>query len=424
MSPKKVLVFPCGSEIGLEIHRSLYGSMHFLLVGASSVDDHGRFVYENYIGDLPFINDEELISALREVILREGIHIVYPAMDSVIEKLKSAEAELGCMVISSPVQTTQICLSKKTTYETLTGVIPTPQVYSFEEVKEFPVFVKPDIGYGSRGAKLLHSKEALSIHLTEYPNSIITNYLPGEEYTVDCFTNRHGRLLYCGVRHRERIMNGISVHTKPVDQVEEFIPIVERINETIEFQGAWFVQLKRDSKGELVLLEIASRLGGSSALFRNKGINFAQLSLFDALGLDVDILENTYVLEMDRALDNKFKIDIPYDEVFIDFDDCIILGKRYFNTEIMKFIFQCLNQKTKITILSRHQGNLEERLKELGIRELFSRIIRIGENDRKSSFIDNKNAIFIDDSFAERKDIHQNCKIPVFGLDMIGSLLK
>jgi hypothetical protein len=36
---KNVLVFPCGSEIGLEIHKSLSYSTHFTLVGGSSVDD-------------------------------------------------------------------------------------------------------------------------------------------------------------------------------------------------------------------------------------------------------------------------------------------------------------------------------------------------------------------------------------------------
>ena len=48
---KRILVFPCGSEIALEIYRSLKYSIHFELVGASSIDDHGKFVYKEYIGD-------------------------------------------------------------------------------------------------------------------------------------------------------------------------------------------------------------------------------------------------------------------------------------------------------------------------------------------------------------------------------------
>jgi hypothetical protein len=44
---KNVLVFPCGSEIGLEVYRSLKHSIHFNLIGANSVDDHGRVVFVN-----------------------------------------------------------------------------------------------------------------------------------------------------------------------------------------------------------------------------------------------------------------------------------------------------------------------------------------------------------------------------------------
>ncbi len=35
---KNILVFPCGSEIALEVHRSLQYSTHFHLIGANSID--------------------------------------------------------------------------------------------------------------------------------------------------------------------------------------------------------------------------------------------------------------------------------------------------------------------------------------------------------------------------------------------------
>lgn len=36
-----------GSEIGLEIYRSMKFRKHFHLVGGSSVNDHGRFVFDD-----------------------------------------------------------------------------------------------------------------------------------------------------------------------------------------------------------------------------------------------------------------------------------------------------------------------------------------------------------------------------------------
>ena len=63
---KNVLVFPCGSEVGFEIYRSVNLSTHFNLYGGSSVSDHGQFVYENYIDNIPFVTDPEFISKINK----------------------------------------------------------------------------------------------------------------------------------------------------------------------------------------------------------------------------------------------------------------------------------------------------------------------------------------------------------------------
>ena len=65
---KNILVFPCGSEIALDIYSSVEYSTHFNLIGASSVEDHGSFVYENYISDIPFITDESFIPYMANVV--------------------------------------------------------------------------------------------------------------------------------------------------------------------------------------------------------------------------------------------------------------------------------------------------------------------------------------------------------------------
>ena len=54
---------------------------------------------------------------------------------------------------------------------------------------------------------------------------------------------------------------------------------------------------------------------------------------------------------------------------------------------------------------------------------LFDRVIQIAPTQHKKDFINNKKAIFIDDSFAERKEIEDSLHIPVFGVDMISGLL-
>ena len=306
---KNILVFPCGSEIGLEIQRSLKFSTYFHLIGGSSVHDHGEYVYDDYIGDIPQIRDNNFITVLREKICNYKIDAVYPAMDSVISVLKKNEKELGCKVITSCYETTAICLSKRKTYEKIKGVVRVPYIYSTDSVIKYPIFAKPSVGYGAKGTKKILNKNDLMAFLADKNEDyLLLEYLPGREYTIDCFTDRHGCLQYATARQRNRIRNGISVNTSFVEQQEIFYSFAKRINEAISFRGAWFTQVKETESGELCLLEIAARFGGSSGLARPLGVNFAQLSLFDAFDYDVEILKNDFDVIMDRKCKNVISV--------------------------------------------------------------------------------------------------------------------
>ena len=200
--------------------------------------------------------------------------------------------------------------------------------------------------------------------------------------------------------------------------------MAEKINSKLKFQGAWFFQVKYDKNGELCLLEIASRLGGSSLLSRAKGVNLSLLSLFDAFGYDVEVMLNDYNVVLDRALGCKYKTNIHFDAVYCDYDDCLILNKSQINTELVRFLFKCVNEKKKIFLLSKHEGtDLMNELKMFRISELFDSIIHIGKDESKSTYITEPNPIFIDDSYAERLQVRRERNIPVFGPEMIDVLL-
>lgn len=421
---KNILVFPCGSEIALEVYRSLQYSTYFRLIGANSIDDHGKFVFNTYIGGVPFVTNPNLIPELRKIIADYKIDAIYPAMDSVIHFLKSHEEELGCMVIAPEKSVTEICLSKLKTYKTLQGVIPVPKLYQKEEVNEYPVFLKPEIGYSAHGTKKVNNLKELEQHLQEEPSCLIMDFLPGEEYTVDCFTDRNRQLLFHGVRVRKRISNGISVNTIPFDgDLTEFTTIIQAINAHLPMRGAWFAQLKRNKDGKLVLMEIAARFGGSSSLLRAQGVNFAALTLFDAFNYDVSIIRNEVPVEMDRALDTIYKIGIQYNEVFVDYDDCLVMRDGIVNSTLMAFIWECINNKIRVTLLTKHETDIHSCLLQNRMQGVFDRVIQISPTQQKADFIDNSDAIFIDDSFAERKEVAEKCHIPVFGVDMISGLL-
>lgn len=421
---KNILVFPCGSEIGLNIHGSVRYSTHFHLIGGNSVEDHGAFVYEDYIPSIPFVNDPDFIPTLRKIVRERKIDAIYPAMDSVITALKTHEEELGCRVVASPRETTEICLSKSKTYRALDGVIRIPAQYGPDSRPPFPVFLKPDVGYGAKNTAVVHDEDSLRSILSTRNDLLVLEYLPGEEYTVDCFTDRHGKLLYAAARERHRIKDGISVNTSFCRDQEEFIALADRINRRIRFRGAWFYQVKRDKNGELCLLEIASRLGGSSLLSRAVGVNLALMTLFDAFDVDVAPQVNTgYRVVLDRALENRYRCEgLHYSTVYVDYDDCLILDKKTVNVQLVGFLYECLNSGKRLVLLTKHIGDLEGELKAFRLDQLFDEIIHIPDNAEKSGYIQDKDAIFIDDSFAERQKIKERIGLPVFGPEMVDVL--
>lgn len=417
----KVLVFPCGSEIGLEIYRSLIFSSHIDLIGGSSIEDHGKFVYQNYIEDIPYVDSPDFISKIKEIVIKLNIDAIFPAMDKVIWALKIHEKEIGCKIISSPAETTEICLSKRSTYKKLESVVDVPKTFNnIITLKEFPVFIKPDIGYGSRGVFVAKNQNQLKYFFENknIKDFVISEFLEGDEYTIDCFTDRHGKLRFSGPRVRNRISNGISVNTKPInDKNNEFAEIAEKINNTLKLRGAWFFQVKSDTNNKLKILEVASRLGGSSALHRGLGINFALLTVFDAFNFDVELIRNNFDIELDRALDNKYRIDLTYNTIYVDFDDCLLINNKV-NFELVSFLYNALNYNKKIILISKHSGDLKHKLKKYRLDKLFDKVIHLSKNEKKYRYIKD-NSIFIDDSFEERKDINIHKSIPVFDLDAV-----
>lgn len=423
---KRVLVFPCGSEIGLEIYKSVSFSTHFELYGGSSVDDHGKFVYKNYIAGLPNVEDEDFCKKLNEVIEKYDIDYVFPAHDSVVLSLaiEKSRGNLNCDVITSPVDTCQTARSKRSTYRALEDAIATPRVYDETDLTDrvFPVFLKPDVGQGSKGVYKANDIEDVRFYRNKDHSLMLLEYLPGREYTIDCFTDRHGELRFCKGRERRRVSNGISVNSVRVHK-QEFERIANKINEKLSFRGTWFFQLKERSSGELVLLEIAPRVAGTMGLTRGMGVNLPLLSLFDASGMDVSIAENTYMLEIDRALENKFKHDIDYSHLYIDFDDLVIVSGKI-NPHAVALIIQSINNDVKVHLLTRHPDDLQVTLAKHRLTGLFDEVIWLKAGEKKSDHIKEKEAIFIDDSFSERNEVQEAKGIPVFDAHMLESLIE
>ncbi|BAY92024.1 MULTISPECIES: ATP-grasp domain-containing protein [unclassified Tolypothrix] len=422
----KVLVFPGGTEIGLEIQKSLLHCKDIQIYSAGSrISNHASLVFKNHF-IIPSVSETDWLNSLNEIIIHEGIDYIFPAHDDVIVALAENIKSLKAKIVSSPQETCLITRSKSATYRLLADIIPVPKLYiDIEQISTYPVFLKPDKGQGSQGTQLIDNQEYLYqyLHNNQQQNLIFMEYLPGDEYTIDCFSDRDRGLLFCSGRERSRIRSGISMNSKTVhNQSEIFQKYACLIAEKLCFHGAWFFQLKKDQYGIYKLLEIAPRIAGTMAVHRVKGINFPLLSIYEQERIPIEILINQIDVSIDRALINRYKHHIEYNKVYVDLDDTLILNGKL-NLELIKFLYQCLNRDINIILITKHKGDVKETLSKYRIFSIFDQIIHIDSRSSKADYICDDKSILIDDSFSERKDVSKRLGILTFDCSMLEMLL-
>ena len=419
----KVLVFPCGSEIGLEIHAALKYSKAVEVYGASSVSDHGEFVYARYRQIAAHVHSDDFIEQLNRLIDEWQIDILLPAHDSVILKLAQCRAQLRAPAAVPELDVASICRNKNATYAHLAHCDFVPA--SIQGLAEaYPIFAKPAVGQGSQGAEIIHERERHQQLLASSVEYVFSEYLPGVEYTIDCISDGSGRLLHASPRERGRVKSGISVRTQPAQLEPEVGAMASVIAQTFAFKGGWFFQVKRDRQGRAKLLEIAPRIAGSMGLSRNLGINYPLLSIYAHLGMAFSVLPQDYPLLMDRALKNCFRADLAYERVYLDLDDTLVINGKV-NSLLMALLYQWQGRGVAIVLITRHAQCPRATLDQHRIcLDLFSEIIHIVDGAPKSRYITPRcAALFIDDSYRERLDVSQVCGIPVFDLDAVEQLL-
>ena len=412
---------PGGTEIGLEVRRSLADLKEIRLAGAgSAADRHGPFAYRRW-AQVPSVNVDGWPAALNDVIRRFEIDFLIPGHDDVLLALAEHVDVLEATVVASPLETCRITRSKRATYERLTGAVPVPAVFANPgEVHAFPVFVKPDRSQGSQGAFVINDSDHLA-RAVAGGSDLIMEFLPGEELTVDCFSDRDQGVLFARPRPRLRTRAGISMSSRTSGDDPAVRGYAEAIAGRLALHGAWFFQLREDVEGQLRLLEVAPRLAGTSAVHRVTGVNFALLSIYESLRAPLRIQTNAIGVELDRALVNRYRHDLGYSTVYVDLDDTLIV-RGAVHAGLVSFLYQCLNQSRRLVLLTRHRDDLDATLARYRLAGLWDRVVHVADGEEKSDFIEEPDAILIDDSFRERLSASERLGIATFDASMLEML--
>lgn len=419
-----VIIFGGGGYNAQEVYWALKDTVRYHPILASSNDNHSTFISRDAITNLPYDNDPNFIDALNKVIDTKNIKFVIPTHDTNAMILMENEKKIHAIVVCSPYETTKICRYKSLTYKTLEDTDFVPKTYNIGDKMEYPVFAKDDKGQGGRNAALIKNSDDLK-QLDLDIRYVLCEYLPGKEITIDCFTDRHGKLCFVQPRVRERLLNGISARATLTELTPEINHIVTTINEKIKFRGYWYVQCRQDKNGKFKLMEISTRFAGTFNLSKNLDVNLPLLALADFSEMDVKIVPNKAKVVLDKSYIDRYKLLYDYKRVYIDFDDTIVFGRKKYNPEAMRFLYQCINDDKEIILITKHAYDIQQDMKNIRFNpELFDQIIEVPEDEPKYRYMSNDvPSIFIDNAFAERIDVKEHLSMPTFDVCNIECLI-
>ena len=366
----RAIVFPSCNEPGLEIVNALIKSNKVHLFGGSSFEvefDPSRMILRNHLL-CPKLDSAGFREEFKLLLLEHDIDTVFPATDNLVEEFSQWQVSGVTFITTNPV-TAKLVTSKSRVYERLAGVIPVPEVYTADTVI-FPAYAKPDVGAGSRGHRIVHNSQECDAAIVD--GLLLTEYLPGEEFTVDCINDLQGRPLFCSPRLRSRIGRGIALGTKTIacPQIKEYIRI---ISERIRIEGPWFAQFKVSRSGQLTLMEINARVGGSMTLARLAGVNIPLLALFLYKGYRVEVPASLPGVVLNRCLKNYTEgPDVGC--ILWDLDDTLLRKDGKPDPEAMASLFDCHNRGIKQLLLTKNP-NVHTLLAAHGIPLFFDEVV-------------------------------------------------
>jgi carbamoyl-phosphate synthase large subunit len=286
----------------------------------------GRWLNGNPTGigfeQIPFAQEKKFIENLLSICERRNIHVVMPLVTKELipfsqNKKKFEEQETKILV--SKVDSLEIANNKSRLYQFLEWRgIDVPRYKVVENIDQFKsaveelsqpegrVCFKPSVSNGSRGFRIIANDidehdllfnekpdstyisfgDALRILSSKpFPELLVTEYLPGEEYSVDCLASQ-GEVKLIVPRLRTKMISGISVEGEFVNDKNIIIYCSEIIKE-LQLHGNIGIQVKRSFEGKPLIIEINPRVQGTIVAGLGAGVNLPVLAIKQELNLPI-----------------------------------------------------------------------------------------------------------------------------------------
>lgn len=275
-------------------------------------------------------NDDGYIPTIRSIVEANDVDVVIP--QTTPELFALSKHDVGTKVTISSEEAIRIANDKVNIlecvgamklncfpkYEQATCEVSVLEAAKWCGFPEHPVIIKPKWSSGMRGFRIV-TEDGIPFEefLTSKPEEsgkkiemeellwllerrpitrqetkfLVMEYLPGIEYSVDCFRGKNSFVAI--PRRRNKIRSGISFDTT-VELRSDLIDICKKLAERIDLKYAFGFQFKLDWDGVPKLIECNPRVQGTMVASCFAGFNIIYASVKEALGEEVNI-DYTYL---------------------------------------------------------------------------------------------------------------------------------
>ncbi len=310
--------------VGVDMDGSAYG---FALV-----DDHHT---------VPAGGDDAFVPRIRDLVDEEDVDVVLPLTTAELQPLAAERASIDATVMVSDADALELANDKGRLYATLeeAGFRSAPAFRRVDDEAGFreavealgypdnPVCFKRPVASGMRGFRVLdESTDRLTRLLEEKPDSAITTldqvlpvlteaeafpelivmeYLPGEEYSVDVLAmgDEVGPVV---PRSRSRTRAGITFEGT-VEHREDLIEEATAISQELGLEYNVNVQFRYAADGTPTVIEINPRVAGTIVMCVGAGANMPYLGVKHALDEEIPEVEVQWGTEMVRYWQELFR---------------------------------------------------------------------------------------------------------------------
>ena len=262
---------------------------------------------------VPRISADNFVDEIINLCKKENIDLIVPTIDTELKKLSDnkelIESKTNAKVLVSRAEVIKICRDKYNTQEFFEkNGFGMPRLINKEDIKnknyKFPLFIKPLNGSSSINTFKVNNDRELEFFLDYVPEPIVQEFIEGDEFTIDVFTDFESNPITIVPRQRLATRGG-EVSKGMTKKDREIIEKVREVIDVLKPIGHITVQCMKTKDG-IKFIEINPRFGGGAPISIKAGANspknLYKLLLGEELNYNEDYEENLLALRHDEAV--------------------------------------------------------------------------------------------------------------------------